>query len=89
MSIILADELNTVQIELPSETVFKYTGAYGVSEPAALIIQWSRTVALVKKKSGNVTISVARYSLLERRLTQVSEEESSLPEQEVVLEKQR
>ncbi|WP_028403303.1 cobalt-precorrin 5A hydrolase [Ectobacillus panaciterrae] len=52
-------ELNAVQMEQPSETVFKYTGAYGVSEPAALLYSGAEKLALVKKKSGNVTISVA------------------------------
>jgi cobalt-precorrin 5A hydrolase len=53
------DELNTVKIEQPSETVFTYTGAYGVSEPAALLYSGAKELELVKKKSGNVTISVA------------------------------
>ncbi|MCM2532706.1 cobalamin biosynthesis protein [Neobacillus pocheonensis] len=52
-------ELNAVKIEDPSETVYKYTGAYGVSEPAALIYSGAEKLELVKKKSGNVTISVA------------------------------
>lgn len=52
-------ELNSVNIESPSETVFKYTGAYGVSEPAARLYSGAENLALVKKKSGNVTISVA------------------------------
>lgn len=52
-------ELNAVQMEQPSETVFKYTGAHGVSEPAALLYSGAEKLALVKKKSGNVTISVA------------------------------
>jgi len=53
-----AEQLNRVPIEQPSETVFRYTGAYGVSEPAAKLYSGSQ-LALVKKKSGNVTISVA------------------------------
>jgi cobalt-precorrin 5A hydrolase len=53
------NELNTVKIQQPSETVFKYTGAYGVSEPAALLYSGAKELELVKKKSGNVTISVA------------------------------
>ncbi|MGP7817184.1 cobalt-precorrin 5A hydrolase [Niallia sp. 01092] len=53
------DELNTINIESPSETVYKYTGAYGVSEPAALLYSGAESLELVKKKSGNVTISVA------------------------------
>jgi cobalt-precorrin 5A hydrolase len=51
-------ELNSVQIEDPSETVFQYTGAYGVSEPAVKLYAKTTQLELVKKKSGNVTISV-------------------------------
>ncbi|MDN4074124.1 cobalt-precorrin 5A hydrolase [Fictibacillus terranigra] len=53
------DELNAVEISDPSETVHKYTGAYGVSEPAARLASGASSLELVKKKSGNVTISVA------------------------------
>ncbi|SFJ22182.1 cobalt-precorrin 5A hydrolase [Thermoflavimicrobium dichotomicum] len=52
-------ELNTVPLSNPSETVYKYTGAYGVSEPAALLSAGARDWLLTKKKSGNVTISIA------------------------------
>lgn len=54
------DALNSIPIDSPSETVFKYTGAYGVSEPAALLYSGADRLLLNKKKSGNVTISVAR-----------------------------
>ncbi|MGD8189859.1 cobalt-precorrin 5A hydrolase [Brevibacillus ginsengisoli] len=54
-----ADELNTVTLMQPSDTVKKHTGAYGVSEPAAKLYSGATKLALVKKKSGNVTISVA------------------------------
>lgn len=53
-----ADQLNQVQLEEPSETVYKYTGAYGVSEPAAKLYSGAKELCLTKKKSGNVTISV-------------------------------
>lgn len=53
-------ELNTVQLPNPSETVFKYTGAYGVSEPSALLSSGADHWLLEKKKSGNMTLSVAR-----------------------------
>ncbi|WP_307412454.1 cobalt-precorrin 5A hydrolase [Neobacillus ginsengisoli] len=53
------DELNSIKIQEPSETVFTYTGAYGVSEPAAQLYSGAEKLELVKKKSGNVTISVA------------------------------
>ena len=52
------EKLNTATIEAPSDTVFKYTGAYGVSEPAVRIYTGAEQLELVKKKSGNVTISV-------------------------------
>lgn len=51
-------ELNSVEISDPSDTVFKYTGAWGVSEPAARLLSKGGELLLVKKKSGNVTISV-------------------------------
>lgn len=53
------EQLNSIQISNPSETVYKYTGAYGVSEPAALIYSGVNKLVITKKKSGNVTISVA------------------------------
>ncbi|WP_397538580.1 cobalt-precorrin 5A hydrolase [Rummeliibacillus pycnus] len=53
------EELNAQKIEAPSDTVFKYTGAYGVSEPAVRIYTGAEKLELVKKKSGNTTISVA------------------------------
>lgn len=53
------EQLNTVSMQQPSDTVFQYTGAYGVSEPAALLYSGAEKLELVKKKSGNVTISVA------------------------------
>ncbi len=55
------DELNEIEFPSPSETVFKYTGAYGVSEPAAMRYAQVPSLLLEKKKSGNATISVARY----------------------------
>ena len=64
------EELNTVPIEAPLETVFRYTGAYGVSEPAAKLYSGADRMALVKKKSGNVTISVA---LIDHRRRKESE----------------
>lgn len=53
------EQLNSVAIEEPSETVYKFTGAYGVSEPAAKLCAGVDELVLTKKKSGNVTISVA------------------------------
>lgn len=54
-------ELNEMDIDAPSDTVFKYTGAYGVSEPAVRRYTGAKSLDVVKKKSGNVTISVARF----------------------------
>lgn len=54
-----AEELNRISIEDPSVTVYKFTGTYGVSEPAARLYSGAETLSLIKKKSGNVTISVA------------------------------
>lgn len=56
------DQLNGAKIEAPSDTVYKYTGAYGVSEPAVRLYTGAEQLALVKKKSGNVTISVGIIS---------------------------
>ncbi|TCP55790.1 cobalt-precorrin 5A acetaldehyde-lyase [Tumebacillus sp. BK434] len=52
-------ELNEIAIPSPSETVFKYTGAYGVSEPASLRSAGGTELLLEKKKAGNVTLSIA------------------------------
>lgn len=56
------EQLNEVFIEDPSDTVFKYTGAYGVSEPSAKLYSGADQLVLNKKKSGNVTISVGIMS---------------------------
>ncbi|MBU8907815.1 cobalt-precorrin 5A hydrolase [Desertibacillus haloalkaliphilus] len=53
------EQLNEIKIDNPSDTVFKYTGAYGVSEPAAKRSAGVDKLLLEKKKSGNVTISIA------------------------------
>ncbi|EPZ42214.1 cobalt-precorrin 5A hydrolase [Alicyclobacillus acidoterrestris] len=53
-----AEELNAVEIPNPSETVYKYVGAYGVSEPAARLSSGASSWVLEKRKSGNVTVSV-------------------------------
>jgi len=54
------EQLNSVPIEQPSEAVYKYTGAYGVCEPAVKLYTGVDRLDLVKKKSGNVTIAVGR-----------------------------
>lgn len=43
------EELNAVEIKEPSNTVYKYTGAYGVSEPAARLASGAGTLELVKR----------------------------------------
>ncbi len=55
------EQLNRAPMQEKSETVFKYTGAYGVSEPAAFLASQGGSIVLPKKKSGNVTISIAVY----------------------------
>ncbi|WP_035102081.1 cobalt-precorrin 5A hydrolase [Aneurinibacillus terranovensis] len=57
------EQLNEMHIEQPSETVYKYTGAFGVSEPACRrYINNNDPLELIKRKSGNVTISVGVLS---------------------------
>lgn len=53
-----ANELNTVKLSNPSEMVYKYVGAYGVSEPAARLSSRAESSIIEKVKHGNVTISV-------------------------------
>lgn len=53
------EELNQVTLDEPSETVYKFTGAYGVSEPAAKLYAGVDKLVLTKKKAGNTTISIA------------------------------
>ena len=60
------EQLNEMPLRNPSETVFKYTGSYGVSEPAALRYANTEELVLEKKKSGNVTVSIARVNFEER-----------------------
>uniref|UniRef100_UPI00403F568F cobalt-precorrin 5A hydrolase n=1 Tax=Paenibacillus sp. FSL H8-0332 TaxID=2954742 RepID=UPI00403F568F len=54
------EQLNTVELDHPSEVVFRATGAYGVCEPAALLSSGAHSLLQPKLKSGNVTIAVAR-----------------------------
>lgn len=61
------EELNETPMQNPSDTVFKYTGAYGVSEPASMRYANAKELLLEKKKSGNVTISIARVHFEEGR----------------------
>ena len=59
-------QLNEMTFQNPSETVFKYTGAYGVVQPAALRYANAKELLLEKRKSGNVTMSIARVNFEER-----------------------
>ncbi|WP_150275213.1 cobalt-precorrin 5A hydrolase [Paenibacillus tepidiphilus] len=54
------EELNRMTVPVPSEVVFRATGAYGVCEPAALLSSGAADLLQPKLKSGNVTIAVAR-----------------------------
>jgi len=53
------DELNRVQGIEKSETVFKATGAFAVSEAAALIASGAGALIVRKQKAGNVTLAIA------------------------------
>jgi len=57
------DELNSVQGVEKSETVFKATGAYAVSEAAALIASGAGTLIVRKQKTGNITLAIAEKRL--------------------------
>lgn len=53
------DELNGVRGIEKSEAVFKATGAYAVSEAAALIASGDGPLIVRKQKAGNVTLAIA------------------------------
>lgn len=78
-------QLNEMNIELPSETVYKYTGAYAVSEAAAKRYLQSDSLLLVKKKSGNVTISVG---IMEHKGEYTWQKDLSSQELDLVSERQ-
>lgn len=54
-----ADELNSVSNVEQSKTVFEATGAYSVSEPAALLAAGNNNLLVSKQRLGNVTVAVA------------------------------
>jgi len=58
-----AAELNQLPLKNPSEIVFQHTGAYGVSEPAAMLSAGTEELIIEKRKLGNVTLSIARMKL--------------------------
>ncbi|MCL6593528.1 MAG: cobalamin biosynthesis protein [Alicyclobacillus sp.] len=53
-----AEQLNQVPLSHPSDTVYRYVGAYGVCEPAARLSSGASTWVVEKVKSGNVALSV-------------------------------
>ncbi|MFA5353658.1 MAG: cobalamin biosynthesis protein [Thermodesulfovibrionales bacterium] len=53
------EELNSVEGMERSDTVFRATGAYAVSEPAAILASGKGQLLIPKVKSGNVTVAVA------------------------------
>jgi cobalt-precorrin 5A hydrolase/precorrin-3B C17-methyltransferase len=55
-------ELNSISGIDGSETVFKATGAYAVSEPAALLASGASELLVPKQKHGNVTVAVAEIN---------------------------
>lgn len=57
-----AEELNLVKGVTKSQVVFEATGAYGVSESAALLASGASELLIPKQKLGNVTVAVARMN---------------------------
>ncbi len=53
------DELNSVDGIKKSQTVFEATGAFAVSEPAALLAAGADRLLIPKQKKGNVTVAAA------------------------------
>lgn len=54
-----AAALNQVEFPNRSETVYRFTGAYGVAEPAALLSAGAKRLLVEKVARGNVTLAVA------------------------------
>ena len=57
------EKLNKATIEAPSDTVFKYTGAYGVSEPAVRLYTGAE-LELVKKNQEMSPYLLCHFSLI-------------------------
>lgn len=57
-------DLNAVPGVARSEAAFKATGAYGVSEPAALLAAGADKLLVPKQKKGNVTVAVAKMDIM-------------------------
>ncbi|MFC4770239.1 cobalt-precorrin 5A hydrolase [Effusibacillus consociatus] len=73
------EELNRVPIPNPSDTVHKFTGAYGVSEPAAMLSASTDQLLLEKTASGNVTIALARVNFSKKSSTTPAVEGMEVP----------
>lgn len=66
ISTFTADELNKVNGVSKSEAVFNATGAYAVSEPAALLASGAQYLLIPKQKKGNVTVAIAEIRATDR-----------------------
>ncbi|GMA48769.1 cobalamin biosynthesis protein [Alicyclobacillus contaminans] len=62
-----AEQLNTVPLPHPSETVYRYVGAYGVCEPAARLSAGADDWLVEKVRRGNVTLSICQVPFLDER----------------------
>jgi cobalt-precorrin 5A hydrolase/precorrin-3B C17-methyltransferase len=81
-------ELNSISGIDGSETVFKATGAYAVSEPAALLASGASELLVPKQKHGNVTVAVAALSVTVKRSHQssvISQQPSALSLQPIYI----
>lgn len=70
-----AEDLNSIINLRPSafnisEKVFKATGTFAVSEPAALLASGSKELLVPKKKIGNVTVAISEITEEKRQKTE-------------------
>ncbi|MCX7856576.1 MAG: precorrin-3B C(17)-methyltransferase [Deltaproteobacteria bacterium] len=67
-----SSELNSVPLREPSINVFNSVGAYGVAEPASLLLSETGTLIVQKTGFGDVTIAVAlRKSYKKRKFLKI------------------
>lgn len=83
------DELNAVVHLQPSafnlsDAAFNATGAYAVSEPAALLASGASNLLVPKQKFGNVTVAVAEVSVTVRQSGSATEALSLQPKVYIV-----
>lgn len=74
------EELNSILQDSAfsqSLTVFNATGAYGVSEPAALLLSGARELLVSKQKIGNVTVAIAEKQTIVRKSGRAEELKTS------------